>query len=296
MIKHMLSRTDKIFLMINDFILFLALIVVLLPVIYIVSSSFSSAEAVSTGRVLLWPVDFSLEGYKTVFEYRSIVSGFANTFFYTIVGTAINIVMTIAAAYPLSRRRLFGKNQIMFLFTFTMIFSGGLIPNYMLIMDLGMLNTRWAILLPGAIGVYNLIIARTFFQSNIPEELYEAASIDGCTHLFFLTRVVLPLSKPIIAVLILYYAVGHWNAYFNAFIYLSDQALFPLQIILREILVLNTVDSALIVDPQLAAAKQGLSDLLKYSLIVVSSVPFLIAYPFVSKHFVKGALTGAVKG
>ncbi|GHV92049.1 sugar ABC transporter permease [Spirochaetia bacterium] len=290
------SKGDRVFYAVNDTLLFLAFLVVLYPLVYIVSSSFSSGSAVSTGRVVLWPVDFSLEGYKTAFEYPMIVSGFQNTFFYMIAGTLINLVMTVLAAYPLSRPKMKFRGILMFLFTFTMIFSGGLIPDYMLMQKLHMVNTRWAMLMPGAIGVFNLIICRTFFQSNIPEELYESASMDGCNHIRFLANVVLPLSKPILAVLTLYYAVGHWNAYFNAFIYLSDRAKFPLQIILREILVMNMIDPSSVFDPELAASKYGLADLLKYALIVVSTVPFMIAYPFVAKHFVKGALSGAVKG
>jgi multiple sugar transport system permease protein/putative aldouronate transport system permease protein len=293
-IEH--ARGDKIFYTLNDVFLLVAMLVVLYPLIYVVSSSFSSGSAVSTGRVVLWPVDFSFEGYKTAFEYPQIVSGFQNTFFYMITGTVINLVMTVLAAYPLSRPRMKGRGLIMFLFTFTMIFSGGLIPDYMLMQRLHLVNTRLAMVIPGAIGVFNLIICRTFFQNNIPEELFESASIDGCSHPRFITSVVLPLSKPILAVLTLYYAVGHWNAYFNAFIYLSDRSKFPLQIILREILVMNMVDPSAVFDPELEASKYGLADLLKYSLIVISTVPFMIAYPFVAKHFVKGALSGAIKG
>ncbi|MDF2673511.1 MAG: carbohydrate transporter rane protein 2, family [Clostridiales bacterium] len=291
-----LSSFDRFFLFFNDMILLGALLLVLYPVIYIISSSLSSPIAVASGRVVLFPVEFSLRGFKAVFEYRDIVNGFSNTIFYTITGTLINLTMTILAAYPLSRRRMPGKGIIMFLFTFTMIFSGGLIPNYMLNSNLGLLNTRLVMIIPNAISIFNMIIARTFFESNIPEELVEAAQIDGCDHMRFLLKMVLPLSKPIIAVLALYYSVGHWNAYFDAFIYLNNKVLFPLQIILREILVLNSIDSSAIVDPVLATSRQGMADLLKFSLIVVSSLPFMFIYPFVSKHFVKGALTGAIKG
>ncbi len=290
------SRGDRIFFLFNDIFLGLALLIVLLPVVHIVSSSFSSPAAVMTGRVLLWPVEFSLEGYAAVFKYPTIITGYLNSIFYTVAGSAINIVMTVLAAYPLSRKKMAGRNIIMFLFTFTMIFSGGLIPSYLLASRLNLIDNRWVMLLPGAIGVYNLIICRTFFQNNIPAELFEAASIDGCSHVRFIPSVVLPLSKPILAVLLLYYAVSHWNSYFNAFIYLSDRSKFPLQIMLREILVRNTIDPSVVYDPQLEAVKQGLGDLLKYSLIIVATVPFMVAYPFVSKHFVKGALTGAVKG
>jgi multiple sugar transport system permease protein/putative aldouronate transport system permease protein len=293
-IKH--SKGDRAFFVINDIFLTLALLIVLLPVVYIISSSISSPSAVMTGRVLLLPVDFSLEGYAAVFKYPVIITGYLNSIFYTVAGSAINLIMTVLAAYPLSRKKMAGRSTIMFLFTFTMIFSGGLIPSYMLASSLNLVNNRWVMLLPGAISVYNLIICRTFFQNNIPGELFEAASIDGCNHIRFLSSVVLPLSKPILAVLLLYYAVGHWNAYFNAFIYLSDREKFPLQIILREILVRNTIDPSVMYDPELEGVKQGMGDLLKYSLIIVATVPFMVAYPFVSKHFVKGALTGAVKG
>ena len=289
------SKGDKVFYFFNDLWLLLALLVVLYPIIYIISSSFSSANAVSTGKVVLWPVDFSVEGYIKVFEHKGIVSGYLNTIFYTVVGTAINIFVTILAAYPLSRRRMPGKKFLMMLFTFTMMFNGGLIPAYLLNSNLGIINTRWVMLIPGALSIYNMIIAKSFFENNIPNELMEASQIDGCDHITFLVKIVLPLSKSILAVLTLYYAVAHWNAYFNAFIYLTDDTLFPLQIILRDILVANSVDG-MVIDPEEMAAKQGLADLLKYSLIVVSSAPFMCVYPFVQKHFVKGALVGAVKG
>jgi len=290
------SKGDKLFYAINDLLLLFALLVVLYPVIFVISSSFSSGRAVSMGKVVLWPVEFSLEGYKTTFEYPLIISGFKNTFFYMIIGTMINLTVTVLAAYPLSRPKMLGRGILMFLFTFTMIFTGGLIPNYILMQKLHLVNTRWVMLLPGAVSVFNLIVCRTYFQNNIPEELFESASMDGCNQIRFLANIVLPLSKPILAVLTLYYAVGHWNAYFSAFIYLSDRSKFPLQIILREILVMNMIDPSSTFDPELEVAKYGMADLLKYSLIVVSTAPFMIAYPFVAKHFVKGALSGAIKG
>jgi len=290
------NKGDKVFYAINDILLLIALLVVLYPLVFIVSSSFSSGSAVTTGRVVLWPVEFSLDGYKTALQYPLILSGFRNTFFYMTAGTLINLFVTVLAAYPLSKPRMAGRKILTLLFMFTMIFSGGLIPNYILMQRLRMVNTAWAMVVPGAVGIFNLIVCRTFFQKNIPEELFESASMDGCNHIRFLVSVVLPLSKPILAVLTLYYAVGHWNAYFNAFIYLSDRSKFPLQIILREILVMNMIDPSATFDPELEASKYGLADLLKYSLIVVSTLPFMIAYPFVAKHFVKGALSGAVKG
>jgi len=191
---------------------------------------------------------------------------------------------------------MYGRDIFMFIISFTMIFSGGLIPTYILVQNLGLINTRWAMLLPNAIGAYNVIIARTYFQTTITDDLFEVAQLNGCSHIRFLWSIVLPLSKAVTAVLVLFYAVGHWNQYFNAFIYLSDRKLFPLQIILREILVMNQIDSSMVTDPVLMARKQGLADLLKYSLIIVASVPVWIAYPFVQKHFVKGVMIGAVKG
>lgn len=286
---------DKLFNIINDVLLFLGFLIVLYPLIYILSSSFSSPKAVATGKVLLWPVDFSLRGFEAVFEHKAIVTGFANTILYTLVGTAFNIFMTVLAAYPLSRKTMPGRRIILFLFTFTMIFNGGLIPSYLLNSNLGLINTRAVMIIPLAISVYNVIICRTFFESTIPDELVEAAQIDGCSHIRFMVQMVLPLSKAILAVLVLYYALGHWNAYFQAFIYLTDRSKFPLQIILRDILVLNSVND-IIADPQLYAARQGMAELLKFSLIVVSSAPFMIAYPFVAKHFVKGVMIGSVKG
>lgn len=294
--KRLYAQGDKLFYIINNLILFLAFLVVIYPIIYVFSASFSSPGAVISGRVVLWPVDFSLEGYKAVFKNARILSGYANTIFYTAVGTAINIFMSVLCAYPLSRKEMTGRNLLMYMVSFTMIFSGGMLPTYMVIQQIGLLNTRWALLIPGAISAYNVIIMRTYYQSNIPEELYEAAELDGCDHFKYLWQVVIPLSKAITAVMVLYYAVGHWNAYFNAFLYLNDRELYPLQIVLREILILNSTTADMTLDPTLAAKKQGLADLLKYSLIIVSSLPVWCIYPFIQKYFVKGVMIGSVKG
>ena len=291
-----LSKADRKFHIINNSFLAIAFALVSLPIVYIISSSFSSPDAVISGKVWLWPVDFSLEGYKAVFENSQILTGYANTIFYTVTGTIINIFMTIFAAYPLSRKDFNGRNLFMFLFTFTMIFNGGIIPNYLLMRDLGILNTRWVMIIPGAIGVYNVIITRTYYQTQISTEILDAARIDGCSDFRFMFHIVIPLSKAITAVIALFYAVQHWNAFFQAFIYLSKQELFPLQIILRDILVLNSIDASLIDDPELMAAKQGLADLLKYSLIIVASLPVWCVYTFVQKFFVKGVMIGAIKG
>jgi multiple sugar transport system permease protein/putative aldouronate transport system permease protein len=213
-----------------------------------------------------------------------------------VIGTFVNVAATMIAAYPLSRRDMPFRGLCMFLFTFTMFFSGGLVPNYILMQKLNLIDTAAAMILPGAISVYNMIITRTFIQNSIPAELMEASFIDGCNDIRYFFSMVLPLSKAVIAVISLYYAVGHWNAYFDAFIYLNSRRLYPLQLFLREILVANTIDPSLTVDPELHEQKQGLADLLKYSLIVVSTVPMLIIYPFVQKYFIKGVMIGSLKG
>ena len=290
------SRDDRIFYAVNTALLTLVMLVVLYPLIFIVSCSFSSAHAITSGRVILWPVDVTLRGYKAVFDYPTVLRGYLNTFFYTFSGTLINIALTMIAAYPLARPQLPGRKGLMLLFSFTMLFSGGMIPTYILVRGLGMINTVWAMIIPGALSVYNMIITRTFLQTNVPLELLEASQIDGCSDFRYFFSVVLPLSKAVIAVITLYYAVGHWNSYFSAFLYLSEQKLYPLQIVLRDILLANSFDASLIVDEELAAAKQGLADLLKYSLMVVSSLPVIIMYPFVQKYFIQGVLIGSIKG
>ncbi|GGH81334.1 multiple sugar transport system permease protein/putative aldouronate transport system permease protein [Pullulanibacillus pueri] len=289
------SKGDRIFLICNYVFLCILLIAVLYPLIYVLSASFSSTKAVTSGRVWLWPVDFSLTAYKEVFNYALIWKGYANSIFYTVVGTLINIALTIMAAYPLSRKDFKGKNLFMLLFVFTMIFNGGLIPTYLLVKDLGMLDTRWALIIPNAMSVFNVIITRTYFKTTIPDELLESAQLDGCTDMKFLTRIVLPLSGPIIAVIALFYAVGHWNEYFDALIYLRDQNLFPLQLILKNILAQSEIDPSMIGDIAMLQSRIGLTELLKYALIVVSSLPVLIIYPFVQRHFVKGVMIGSLK-
>ncbi|MDQ1908964.1 carbohydrate ABC transporter permease [Paenibacillus sp. GD4] len=287
---------DKIFNIVNYVMLSLFFIAVLYPLIYIISASFSSTEAVISGRVWLWPVEPGLKGYEAVFSNKAIWSGFANSLFYTVVGTIVNVVLTLMAAYPLARKDFIGRNLIMFIFVFTIMFSGGLIPNYMLVKDLGLLDTRWAMIIPSALSVFNVIITRTYFQTNIPNEMLEAAQVDGSTDWQFLTRIVLPLSGPIVAVISLFYAVNHWNSYFSALLYLKDRDLYPLQLVLRSILIQNQIDPSMVMSEEDLVARQGLADLLKYSLIVVATVPVLIIYPFVQKHFVKGVMIGSIKG
>ena len=274
----------------------LLLLMVAYPMIFVLSASFSSGFAISSGQVVLWPVEPSLQGYQTVFKDARIPMGYRNTIFYTAFGTLINVAMTLICAYPLARKRLPHRGPITFFFTFTMLFSGGMIPNYLLLRSLGMLNTIWAMLVPGAISVYSMIITRTFIANSIPDELLEATQIDGCSDFMYFFLFILPLSKAVIAVIAMQYAVGHWNAYFNAFIYLTKKELYPLQVFLREILIMNQIATADIVDPEAAVAMQGLADLLKYSLIVISSAPILCIYPFFQKYFVKGVMIGSIKG
>lgn len=293
--KIKLSRGDRAFYAITYIIIGILGLIVLYPMLYVIAASMSSADALMSGKVWLWPVDISFEGYKAVFRSSDVWLGYANTIFYTIVGTVINVAMTLLCAYPLSRKELFGRNVFTFIFSFTMLFGGGMIPNYLLIKNLGILNTRWALLLPGAMSIYNMIVCRTFIQTSIPTELLESARLDGCDDTRYFFKIVLPLSKAIIAVLTLWYAVGHWNAYFNAFIYLNDKELYPLQIFLRDILISNKMSSDLN-DPELANQLRTVQMTLKYALIVVSTAPLLVFYPFTQKYFQKGVMVGSVKG
>jgi putative aldouronate transport system permease protein len=290
------TGVDRGFNVFNYVILLLFLVVVAYPLIYIVSASFSDARAVTSGRVWLWPVDVTLDGYHAIFDDDLFIRSFFNSIFYAVAGAAVSVSLTVLAAYPLSRRDLYGRNVIMFLFFFTLLFSGGLIPTYLVVKELGMINTRWAIILPSALSVYNMIITRTYFQTAIPDELLDAAKIDGASDFRFLWNVVLPLSGPIIAVNALFYGVFQWNQWFSALLYLTDQNLWPMQLVLREILIQNQVSAEMMPDVQELARRQNLRELLKYTLIVVSTLPLLIVYPFVQKHFVRGALIGSIKG
>lgn len=288
------SVGDRIFLFAIYVILTLVLVAVLYPLIYIVSSSISSPSAVVSGKVWLWPVDISFRGFETIFRTPLIMTGYGNSLIYMGAGTLISVTLTVMLAYPLSRRTFVGRNIILVLVMFTMLFSGGLIPTYLVVKELGMIDSRLALLIPNAIWVWQVIIARSFFQSTIPSELVEASAIDGCSDWRFLRSVVLPLSKPILAVLVLMYAVGQWNAYFDALIYLKSDKLFPLQLVLRSIIIQNNSAGAMDISIQVQRAQ--LAELLKYSLIVVATLPVLIIYPFVQRYFVQGMLVGSIKG
>lgn len=298
-----MCREDRVFGVINSILLILFSVITLYPLLFVVSASVSDPVAVSAGKMILWPVGLTLRGYQYILQYAEIWTGYANTLFYTFVGTIINLAVTLTCAYGLSRRDVPGNGIVMTLFLITMYIGGGLIPNYMNLRMLGLINTRWVLLLPGAVSTYNLIVSRTFFSSTIPWELHEAAFLDGCSDFKLFTKVVLPLSAPIVVVMALYYGVGHWNSYFGAMIYIKDRALYPLQVFLREILSLSTFASAAMESGTLSAEEMAAmlqeaetANLVKYGVIVVSTLPMLILYPFLQKFFAKGVMIGAVKG
>lgn len=288
---------DRAFNIGSYIFLTIILIAVAYPLYFVIIASFSDPVQVGTGKVWLFPKGFTLEGYKRVLGDADIIKGYVNTILYTFVGTCINLIVTLPAAYALSRKDLKGKKPLMFFFLLTMFVSGGLIPTFIIVRGLHLLNTMWALVLPVAMSTYNMIIARTFFQNSIPNELWEVATIDGCSIGRFFVEIVLPLSKAIIAILILYYGVSHWNSYYNAMVYISDRDKFPLQLVLRSILTKNQVPNNMIqADMDLMAQRQYLAEMIKYALIIVSSLPVLVLYPFLQKYFVKGVMIGSVKG
>lgn len=270
----------------------LILIIEAYPLIYVLSASLSSSDAVSLGKVFLWPVEFSLDGYKHLAENSQILIGYKNSLIYLAVGVTINMLFTVLLAFPLSRRELPGRNLITIFVTITMYISGGLIPTYLLVDKLHMVDTLWGLILPSAISTSNMIIMRTYFTSTIPEELREASFLDGCGYIKFFLKVVLPLSAPILAVIALYYAVASWNTYFSALIYLRSSDKANLQLVLRNILLANQISSGE------ASYTEGakLNVTIKYAVIVAGSIPMLIIYPFVQRHFTKGVMIGSIKG
>lgn len=290
---------DAVFYAIVNTILVLFALIVLYPLIFIVAASFSDSRAVVGGRVYLWPVDFSLDGWKMIISHRYIMLGYRNTFLYTFIGTAVNLVLTVMAAYPMSRKELPFRGVIMFVFVFTMFFGGGLVPSYILMSQLHLLNTFWIMVLP-TFGVYNMVLMRTNFQA-VPEELYQSAEIDGCSYWKYLILILLPLSKAILAVITLFYAVGHWNAWFGAMIYLKDRNLYPLQLVLREILTivsisLSDIKSRGAMNASELVQRQGMAELVKYTSIVAATAPMMVLYPFIQKYFVQGIMIGSLKG
>ncbi len=298
------SRGDRAFGIVNGLLIALSFAITLYPLIYVISASISSPDAVASGRMTLWPVDITWKGYQYILQYGDIWTGYANTLFYTLVGTSINLIVTLPCAYGLSRRDVPFRGLVMTLFLITMYISGGLIPGYINLSEMHMINTRWVLLLPGAVSTYNLIVARTFFANTIPWELHEAAFLDGCSNIRLFLKIVLPLSAPIVVVMTLYYGVAHWNSYFNAMIYLSDRSKYPLQVFLREILTKGQFAADAIKsgasfteEEMIAMMKETeTANLIKYCVIIVSTVPMMILYPFLQRFFTKGVMIGAVKG
>lgn len=291
---HNNSKTDKILLGINKFVLVLIVLIILVPLLYVLLGSFLDPNIMLTKGLSFNPADWTLDGYIRLFQDDTIIRGFINSVIYAVGFTLVTVILTVFAAYPLSIDGFRGKKLVMVFFLFTMFFNGGLIPTYLLVNNLGLLNTMWAIILPGSIGVWNIILIRTFFR-GLPTELKEAAKIDGATELQVFFKIVLPLSKPVIFVIALYAFVGQWNAYFDAMIYLEEQSLYPLQLVLRSILIQNEVQPGMINDIQAAAELSKIAEKIKYASIVVSSLPLIIMYPFFQKYFEKGVMVGSLK-
>ncbi|MFB5267792.1 carbohydrate ABC transporter permease [Paenibacillus enshidis] len=296
------TRSDRLFIILNYIYLSIAMIIVLYPVIYILSASVSEPRYVNSGEMWLFPKGWNLDGYTRVFENAKIWNGYANTILYTVLGTLLNLAVTLPAAYALSRKDLVGRNFFMGMMLVTMFFSGGIVPAYLLVKSLGLMNSMGALILPVAASVWNIIVARTFFQSTIPHELQEAAQMDGCTNFGLFVRIILPLSGPIIAVMALFYGVSHWNSYFSALIYLTDESKYPLQLILRQILVLQEMTAettGVAISGDMAIAmnnKADMASLVKYAAIIVSTLPVIVIYPFLQRYFVQGVMIGSVKG
>ena len=293
-----LSKSDQIMETVINIVMTLLFLVVAYPLVYVVSSSFSSGDAVFNGKVLLWPVDFSTFGYEIVLKYPKVWIGYKNTIINTVLGTIMNVFATTLVAYPMSRKEFQGKGFYMFIFMFTMWFGGGLVPTYILMSDLGLINNRLSVLLTGLISISNMVVMRSFFRSSIPQDLHDAARVDGISDLGYMVKIVLPLSKAVFSVVTLYYAVAHWNSYFSAMIYLRHPDQMTLQQVLKDLLAQAnpSLDDVQGMTAEEIANMQYSADLMKYSLIVVSSAPILCAYPFVQKYFEKGVMIGSVKG
>lgn len=288
--------SDKIFDVVNVILLCLVFLAVAYPLLITISSSFSSGEALSKGKVWFLPVDFNIEGYKVVTQNKQVVTGLLNSVFYTVVGTAINMVVTVLAAYPLSRKDFAPRTFINLMFAFTMIFSGGIIPLYILVKDLGMFNTRWAMLIPGAISAWDMVLVRTYFTNGIPDSIFESARLDGCSDFKYLLNIAIPISLPTLAVVTLYYAVAHWNNFFSAYMYLQKAELKPLQVVLRDILLMSQTEDLAPTTDSASNQIESLNEILKYSLVVVSSIPMAALYLCTQKYFTKGIMAGSVKG
>ncbi|MGN0322285.1 MAG: carbohydrate ABC transporter permease [Oliverpabstia sp.] len=293
--KVKMGTGDKIFTAVNVIIMIFICLIIVYPLYYVVLASITDPVIVSSGKLLLYPESVYLEGYKTTLGYKPLWVGYWNTIRYTVVGTIVSLICTIPAGYALSRKDLFGRKPIMFLFTFTMFFSGGIVPLFLTVKNLHIYNTIWAMVLPVAVSAYNLIVCRSFFESGVPDELLEAAQLDGCSDFGFFFRIAIPISSTIIAVMTLFYATAMWNQFFNALMFLQDEDMMPLQVVLRNLVLMNQ-SNQMGSSAAEAVMKQKLADQLKYCVVVVSAFPLLCVYPFVQKYFAKGVTIGAVKG
>jgi putative aldouronate transport system permease protein len=290
---------DRIFDGITFILLTFVFIIVAYPLYFIIISSMSDPQKVAAGQVLFFPVGINLDGYKEVLKNEGVMRGFFNSVYYTVLGVSINLIVTLPTAYALSRGDFHGRRGISIFYIITMFVSGGLVPTYLVVKQMGFLNTVWALVIPGAISVYNMMVARSFFKTNIPGELLDAARIDGCSDTAFFLRIVIPLSGAIIAILILWYGVGHWNSYFSALLYISNRERQPLQLELRMVLLQNTQAPNMPLTEEFIAERrrlEALREMMKYSLIIIASLPVLVLYPFIQRHFVKGVTVGSLKG
>lgn len=290
------TLTDRIFDVFNVSFMILLLVVFAWPLWFVIIASFSNPEAVLLGEVLLWPKGFNLNGYMEILKYKQIWVGYKNSILYTLFGTILNMVMSVLFAYPMSDKTFALKKPLMVFFMISMYFSGGLVPMFLLLKNMHILNTPFVFVLVGAISIYNSLIIRSYFQNSIPGELNEAAILDGAGKGMYLVKVVLPLSKPVFAVVALYYAVGHWNSYTKGLYYIYDPELYPLQNILRELLTSSKMLQDLMNDPEMYLEALETARTMKYSVIIAAALPMMIMYPFIQKHFVKGVMVGAVKG
>jgi putative aldouronate transport system permease protein len=294
--KKVIVYSDHVFDFINMLLMVIAVLIIIYPLWFIITASISDPDMVARGEVILWPKGTSLEGFRRILDFAPFWQGYRNTLLYVVVGTSINLVLTLTGAYALSRRDLVGRRFFSFFIVFTMIFSGGMIPRFLVVNYLGIYDTLWALVLPTAIAVWNFIIARSFFETTIPAEMYESASIDGCGNFWFFIKIILPLSPSIIAVMILFYGVMHWNSFFDALIYLQSAEKSPLQLVLRDLLInMEVLQGDVAGDAETLDLRRRAADLIRYGVIIVSSLPIIVVYPFLQKYFVKGVMLGAIK-
>lgn len=289
------QNSDSLFDIVNYIVLGVVVLIIAYPLYYIITASFSDPYEVYAGKTFFFPVSFTIDGYRRIFQDDSIVMGYLNSVIYTVIGTIVSVFLVITTGYAVSKKTLPGRKLIMMFFVFTMYFGGGLIPTYLVVKQMGLINSMWALILPGQVAVFNVIIARTFFETSIPPSLTEAAAIDGCSNLRTFASIILPLSKPIISVMVIFSMVAFWNDWFAALVYLPEQAKAPLQLVLRKILIQSQAASTMMSGMGSYADQNKITEMIKFASIVVASVPMLVVYPFVQKYFSQGVMIGAIK-